>query len=141
VRRALDRSGTPFTTWYELVNGGRLPSYLQLVHRAGWAGWDTRRLELATLLATVGDSATRSGLSSLLAEIVTDITSETWRYLPESSLIPRRQAGRRARPSRGIAENGSPDTHRGLNAFESVAPAAPAVHHHRGRQRRRRRGC
>jgi len=92
VRRATEMAavGTdaPPFTWYQLVDGGRHSTYALMIHREGFAGWDSARADLASLIANVGDVPTRDSLASMMFEVVSDVRSELWRYLPGSSLIP-----------------------------------------------------
>jgi hypothetical protein len=80
----------PQLTWYEKVNGGQLGQYLLVVHRNGFAGWDAGRADLSFLARSVTDARERTALAAILAEVVIDVRSELWRYLPGSSLIPER---------------------------------------------------
>lgn len=92
VRRATalatERGDIPTVTWYELVDGGHHGTYLQVIHRQGFAGWDAARSDLASLLRTVADDGARRSLSATIAEVLSEVRSEVWRYLPGSSLVP-----------------------------------------------------
>lgn len=84
--RAAARDAPPFT-WYRLVNGGPLATYLLTVHRQGLGGWDRHPADLASQLARIPAPRGPDLLASL-SEAVVEATSEAWRYLPRSSLIP-----------------------------------------------------
>ena len=72
VRRARSaRDNAAVTAWYRVVNGDAVGAYVQMVFRERFADWDAAPVDLPAL-----------------GDLVTGSTSELWRYLPESSLIP-----------------------------------------------------
>jgi hypothetical protein len=85
---AMGNPGVPPLTWYRLVNGGPMPTYVLLVHLAALSDWDRGAWDLSGLLATLLDARSRESWAAALAASVTGVTSETWAYLPESSLLP-----------------------------------------------------
>ncbi len=86
VRDTLSRiEGAPAHTWYRLVAGGRQPSYMLMVARDGWAGYDSFRQTPAELLAGSGRAA-----GDDYAAAVLEVDSEIWNYRKDLSYIPAR---------------------------------------------------
>ena len=90
VRLAIAREPRSSMTWYELVNGGVHATYTLFIHRNALGEWDDGRADLSSLIDDVPEAAAREDLRVTLGAVVVDVRSETWRYLPRSSLIPSR---------------------------------------------------
>lgn len=80
--RLAHSAGVPAHTWYRLVAGGRTPQYMLTVARADWASYDAFPEGIERQLAD--DPAALADL----AASVRGMSTETWRYRPELSLLP-----------------------------------------------------
>ncbi|MGE0353695.1 MAG: hypothetical protein AB7Q69_10675 [Gemmatimonadales bacterium] len=82
-------SGAPPITWYRVVSGSDLTTYLMLIHRRALAEWDAPLYDLSSQAARLPEGRRKDALS-VLSNAVVRAGSETWRYLPVASLVPNR---------------------------------------------------